>query len=144
MYYLPFHNIDFDVEDAFTYGDCWRLAKELHDITGYPIYALGCSYTGPAETERNWCHMFVRLPDGNLLDVRGVWDEEAMLEEWSHLYDDYCDHGEESYQYECLEFWAVRIWEDATMLQAPRYPEEDAQQAARYVLAELDAALANC
>lgn len=143
MYYLPFHNIDTDVEDAFTYGDCWRLAKELHDIAGYPIYAIGCAYTGPSETNRDWCHMFVALPDGNLLDVRGVWDEEAMLEEWSHLYD-YCEHEEESSDHGCLDFWAVRIWEDATILQTPCYPEEDAQQAARDVLAELDAALANC
>lgn len=143
MYYLPFHNIDTDVEDAFTFGDCWCLAKELHDIAGYPIYAIGCAYTGPNETNRDWCHMFVALPDGNFLDIRGVWDEEAMLEEWSPLYD-YCEHEEESSDHGCLDFWAVRIWEDATMLQAPSYPEEDAQQAARYVLAELDAALANC
>ena len=144
MYYLPFDPAP-DVEEAFTYGDCWCLAKAIHDISGYPIVALGCSHTGPAECERDrdWHHMFVALPDGNLLDIRGVWDEEAMLEEWSPLYD-YCEHEEESSDHGCLDFWAVRIWEDATILQAPRYPEEDAQQAARYVLAELDAALANC
>lgn len=142
MYYLPFDPAP-DVEEAFTYGDCWCLAKAIHDISGYPIVALGCSHTGPAECERDrdWHHMFVALPDGNLLDVRGIWSQEAMLSEWAENYK-FC-HPEDG-PYYCLDFWLVEDWEDATSHQTPAYPENSPEETALDVLAQLDNAFVSC
>lgn len=140
MYYLPFDPAP-EVEEAFTYGDCWRLAKAIHDISGYPIYAVGCAHTGPSESNRDWSHMFVALPDGNLLDVRGIWSEETMLDEWKEEYNN-C-HPEDG-PYYCLDFWLVEDWEEATHHQSPVYPEVDPAFYAREVLDELDYALVAC
>lgn len=140
MNYIPFDPAP-DVEEAFIFGDCWRLAKAIHDISGLPIYAVGCSHTGPAELERDWSHMFVALGDGNLLDVRGIWSEAAMLDEWKEAYE-FC-HPEDGPFY-CLDFWLVEDWEEATYHQHYAFPEIDPEKTAREVLAQLDDALVSC
>lgn len=61
--------------EAYTTGDCWRMACEINIQSGLPIVALG-----PNETY--WIHVANRLPDGRILDVLGMWEEEDFVSHW--------------------------------------------------------------
>lgn len=69
---------DVEIVDAFTNGDCWRLALSLNSLAGLPIYAV-CSLDCPRDT---WCHVFNQLPDGSFIDIMGIHSESEMLSKW--------------------------------------------------------------
>lgn len=51
---------------CFEYGDCHTLALALHGMTGWQLAALG------VEDEACGGHVFIVLPTGEALDIRGV------------------------------------------------------------------------
>lgn len=59
------YEVDEETIDTFTGGDCWRLAKELHERTGWPVLVVG-------DGKGNWVHMGVRGPEGDFIDVYGA------------------------------------------------------------------------
>lgn len=67
-----------DVQEAFTYGDCWHLAKTINRLTGYPVVTAQWQELQGS----GWCHAANRLPDGRILDIEGVWLEEEWLWKW--------------------------------------------------------------
>lgn len=71
----------------YTQGDCWALALAIHRMTGWPLTALGyADEDATPYTERGWVHIVVRVPDGRLLDVRGLREEDECAREflWSN------------------------------------------------------------
>lgn len=80
-------NIYFDLDqylvEAYTSGDCWMLAHQIHDITGWDVVALG----EPDDTQNNpakldWYHMANLLPDGRVLDINGIHNQHDVMREW--------------------------------------------------------------
>lgn len=72
-----------DTVDAFTCGDCWHLAWELHRLTGYPMI-FSSSFLANYDSGRfEWDHVAVVLPDGNIMDVNGVQTSEDWEDRWS-------------------------------------------------------------
>lgn len=67
--------------EAFTEGDCWALAIEIHRLTGYPII-FSSSYSRPRDVF-GWDHVAVVLPDNRILDVNGVTDSEDWCLRWN-------------------------------------------------------------
>lgn len=74
--------------DAFSNGDCAHLAKALARKTGGSLVVL----SDDEDFERSlrvdpglalWDHMAVRLNDGRILDVSGLWTEKEISKEWS-------------------------------------------------------------
>lgn len=55
------------VIDTFTAGDCWVLAKALHDLTSLPIAVLTCEHDS---TE--WNHMSVSVDENRFMDIKGI------------------------------------------------------------------------
>lgn len=67
-----------EVVAAFTDGDCWELASCIEGVLGTPVATVNVS------SEMNcWIHAGNILPDGNILDIEGVWSQTAWLSEWS-------------------------------------------------------------
>jgi len=65
-----------DIE-VFTESDCYVLARELHELTGWPMFILTPdAYRGAAE------HVFVMTPTGHALDVEGIHTIEALQRRW--------------------------------------------------------------
>jgi hypothetical protein len=60
----------------FMQGSCYQLAKALHDITGWPMYA----YWDGAEYD---IHVFVETPTGTYLDINGEHTKDQMLARWA-------------------------------------------------------------
>ncbi len=60
----------------FTCGDCHILAKRIAKVTGWDL----CTFVD--EEGDPFLHAFVRMPDGNILDVNGVQTEEAFRQHW--------------------------------------------------------------
>ena len=78
-----------EVIHAFTQGDCWRLAEELHRLTGYSLVAVGFEQEEEENlplSQRCWMHVLNQCPDGTLLDVMGVHDSDSTLEYWAQEY----------------------------------------------------------
>lgn len=74
--------------DCFSNGDCAHLAKALARKTGGSLVVL----SDDPDFELNlrvdpqlipWDHMAVRLKDGRILDVSGLWTEKDISKEWS-------------------------------------------------------------
>lgn len=124
-----------EVYEAFTYGDCYRLAKEIHDLTNYPIFAVGCQFDTRSEKKRDWCHMVVQIPDGRYADVAGIWDEDDLLNWWG---DEYTDCHELPWEdLTCACVYPVKSYEKITIAQDPSYPEIDAAPVAAEIAATL-------
>lgn len=110
---------DLSVMDAFTNGDCWRLALSLNALAGFPILAV-CSLDHP---ENTWCHVFNQLPDGSLIDITGIYSEAEMLDKWKiHVYQD--NEGIAPLTREDLEGFEF-------------YSDEDPDEWARFLLNEI-------
>jgi hypothetical protein len=81
--HYSFH-LDPELIEAFSLGDCWHLAKMLESLTGWEVHALSydaeLALTEPEAVE--WEHMVVRHPSGYLVDITGVYTDEALLERW--------------------------------------------------------------
>lgn len=71
----PCDSID---KDTFTNGDCWKLARLLHD-RGVGELVIVADFDDPIDS---WCHMAVELPDGNYLDILGVYTRQQFEDYW--------------------------------------------------------------
>lgn len=64
--------------EAFTKGDCWVLTQSLN---------AQCKEMAPvtisSTCRRWWCHVGNRMKDGRIVDIEGVWEEEAWLAHWT-------------------------------------------------------------
>lgn len=85
---VQFHFSTEDELDAFSNGDCAHLAKALAKKTGGSLVVL----SDDEDFELNlrvdpglvlWDHMAVKLNDGRILDVNGLWREEDIVSKWS-------------------------------------------------------------
>jgi hypothetical protein len=64
-----------NVRRAFSDGDCWVLAQAMYEEAMYPIVTA----TG---TSGMWIHAANLLPDGNIVDVFGVWNADTWVNHW--------------------------------------------------------------
>lgn len=110
-------------KSIFTQGDCWVLARELHGISGWGIVTAG--------DEFDWYHAANRLPDGSIIDIMGIWEENTWLAYW---------HAEESKLLPCVPKLSSKMWTakdfDAEILDADIdrcYPEIDASTYAQQI-----------
>jgi hypothetical protein len=79
--------IDEYVIEAFTCGDCWRLALAMRECHGLPIAFFagvpilkGRPFAFDSKTM--WCHVFNALPDGRFIDVTGISTGRDIHDEW--------------------------------------------------------------
>lgn len=71
---------------AFTEGDCWVLAHAIHEIAGWEVVALGDKASPDVKARyRGWVHILNRHPNGDLVDITGIYTEGQMLSSWKHL-----------------------------------------------------------
>ena len=72
----------------YLHGYCIQFSKALHDVLGYPMYGIW-EHDGEEDT---FVHAFCELPNGDVVDVRGVterWD--AFLDEFDDMIFDRSD-----------------------------------------------------
>ncbi|MCW2904337.1 MAG: hypothetical protein JWO67_6602, partial [Streptosporangiaceae bacterium] len=60
---------------AFKYGACGGLAIALHDLTGWPIIAVG-------KCDGLDMHYMVRDPSGRLVDIEGAHSDADVADEY--------------------------------------------------------------
>lgn len=65
-----------DLIETYTQGDCYALARALHEVTGWPLLAV---LALKDDEILGWTHMGVRHPSGAFLDVEGSWSDEDTL-----------------------------------------------------------------
>lgn len=65
------------VREVFTEGDCWVLARAIESLTHCPIITI--NYTENDE----WFHVANVLPNGLIVDIDGVFEQEEWLENWA-------------------------------------------------------------
>jgi len=68
----------------FNLGDCDIYAIALHRLHGYPLCAIRGKYLesewgGTREWDYEYCHIMVKLPNGNYLDSQGEQTREEMV-----------------------------------------------------------------
>jgi len=68
----------------FNCGDCDIYAISLHRLYGYPLYAIRGKYLEPEwggirEWGYEYCHIMVKLPNGNYLDSLGEQTKNEMI-----------------------------------------------------------------
>jgi hypothetical protein len=68
--------------EAFTEGDCWRLAFELHQKLGWPVFVItGVEIVFTDRPSMYFGHMFVQNPvTGKFLDINGEHTEDELLQ----------------------------------------------------------------
>lgn len=81
---LPFDFPELVISD-FTHGDCWQLAAALYQVTFYPYVYIRDEY----EIQ----HVGVELPDGNIVDIEGIWDPADWETKWYDELDSLEDVG---------------------------------------------------
>lgn len=116
---------------AFTDGDCWELARQIHLVSGYTLVTLGSE-----EEASDWYHAAVRLPDGRIVDIEGVWEEMAWLASW----------GERMYHNSlvCNEWELTALLADlrASEITEPWFPESAHSEVyAQEILAKVEASV---
>lgn len=81
---------DSKIIEAFTEGDCWRLAFDLNDKLNYPVFVITDLETSLGDCPSMYFgHMFVQNPEsGKFLDVNGEHTAEELLNEDWGLDDD--------------------------------------------------------
>jgi hypothetical protein len=69
--------------EAFTEGDCWRLALELHQKLDWPVFVVtGVEIAYTDHPSMYFGHMFVQNPvTGKFLDINGEHTEDELLQE---------------------------------------------------------------
>ena len=123
-----------DTIEAFTCGDCWMLARAIHDISKWDM-VLYNPY--PHRDLDYWEHVAVRMPDGLILDIEGAHTEDDFLQRWNENAAD-----EDAYEYgEVIPLSGVDEWERATGDQVPAYADPEnawprARRVARRILAD--------
>lgn len=77
-----FFGFDEEIVDYYTRGACWYLGLALHNKTGLPLAAIWADGTIH--------HVGVELPNGDIVDIDGVWRSNSWSAFW---YDelDMCD-----------------------------------------------------
>jgi hypothetical protein len=60
----------------FTHGSCLVLAVEVHNLTGWPVYAF--MESGEFDT-----HAFVQMPNGHYLDIDGEQTRSQLVKRWA-------------------------------------------------------------
>ena len=120
-------------QEAFTFGDCWRLAKALHSITGWDIAAIVCDNQEFKGAHRDWCHMGNITPEGKFIDITGISDEDYALETWGGEFWEHCELVDDPCH--LIRPLTVQEWDGMTDEQEPRYEEYDPMTAAQEVLA---------
>lgn len=67
--------------EAFTEGDCWRLAFDLHEKLKYPVFIITDLESSLGDRPSMYFgHMFVQNPvTGKFLDVNGEHTEDELL-----------------------------------------------------------------
>ncbi len=72
-------------KEAFTYGDCWVLALEMHKKCNLPVAFFIGSETDEDHDNPNvyWNHAFNVLPNGNYIDIHGVHTSEELHDRWA-------------------------------------------------------------
>lgn len=93
------------LEERFTEGECDLLSDALHEVTGWPVVAVGDGDGGVA----GWVHAGVRMPSGDILDARGAHEPLTWLDDWAPFVDAY---GEdlEGYDAENVEISSAEIY----------------------------------
>ena len=130
--------------EAFTYGDCWRLAADLHRLTGWQMVAVGVDFQMDTPLdERGWAHMAVITPNDIVVDVMGATPVEQWLERWrdATLTDFWnsSDAGDLEYgDVDVEDFtFGVEGWAELISGQHTRFPQYDSLVCARTILASL-------
>ncbi|WP_156251004.1 hypothetical protein [Pseudactinotalea terrae] len=116
--------IDETDEGTYTRALCYQLAHELHQATGWPIVVVG---DGPGGVT-GWVHAGVQRPDGAIVDVRGVHEDQGWVDEWAEMVDSY---GEDEEDYDGDRVWVYRLDEVGGTDQLPADPYEGIAQSDR-------------
>lgn len=78
-------SIDFEpkewIRELFTSSDCWLLALNVHEKTGFPIVLCSLDEDVPEE-DMAWVHVGVGLPDGRIMDIEGIFTIDEWMENW--------------------------------------------------------------
>lgn len=73
------------LKDFYMEGNCYYLALALHRMFGWPLYVLG-GYEDEHKRDDyrtiHWFHVFVKHPNGMMVDINGPISEAKWLEEW--------------------------------------------------------------
>jgi hypothetical protein len=93
------------LEERFTEGECDLLSDALHEVTDWPVVAVGDGDGGVV----GWVHAGVQMPSGDILDARGAHDPLMWLDDWAPFVDAY---GEdlEGYDAENVEVSSAEIY----------------------------------
>lgn len=75
--------VDQEAITYFRYGNCAMLAIEIHRATGWPLVMVTADKTQPSMNDSPMVHVMVRTPEGRLLDICGLDDDEDVIDEWS-------------------------------------------------------------
>ena len=99
------------LEERFTEGECDLLSDALHEITGWPVVAVGDGDGDGGVV--GWVHAGVRMPSGDILDARGAHDPLTWLDDWAPFVDA-CGEDLEGYDAERVEVSSAEIygWQD--------------------------------
>lgn len=79
---LPAITIYPAILDRYAYEDCWKLAKASHDLTGWPIVAVGYRSANRKVEGIGWTHTAVRVPDGRCLDAYGLHEDNDLIDDY--------------------------------------------------------------
>lgn len=71
-----------EIINSFNYGDCWVLALILKRITGWNMVGVGVQGQSQAGGMREWCHIAVQTPTGEIVDINGIHEPEEFLYDW--------------------------------------------------------------
>jgi len=107
-----------DVIHAFTAGDCGYLALALNQLTGWSVVTIT-----PVEDENYWPHAAVQMPDGNIIDIEGIWTPDHFEAWW------YSDEHDYRIYVRDVE-WATA----SVQKRAPKFPDYDPIVYARKIL----------
>lgn len=124
----PFTAIE---QEAFTYGDCWLLARALCNITGWQMVAVGNTGGKASGVLRDWVHMAVRTPQGTIVDISGIHEDKGILDAWS---EQFSFMSSEQGDMEVFDV-TPEDWFGLTEEQCQMYPEVDPHSTAQRLLA---------
>ena len=67
-----------DEKFYFTNGDCWELARSIAELYGYPVVSAASQ-----TDDRYWWHAANILPNGNIIDIDGIWSQQRWIDVWN-------------------------------------------------------------
>jgi len=106
------------VREAFTDGDCWVLAWEGANMYDLPIVTV-------SGNESFWLHAANLLPDGRILDIEGIWEQQDWLARWHATVTEQTKLVREVYGESWMRTWDQERWEAMIRLaaMAPQFNE---------------------